>query len=279
MYTINCKGALIDLSIPKVMGIINVTPDSFYDGGKTLALLDIISQAEQMINEGATFLDVGGYSSRPGADEVSETEELRRVLPAIEALGREFPDVLISVDTFRSAVAKAAIEHGAALINDISGGKFDVAMIPTAVTLAVPYIAMHIRGTPKTMSTQTNYDNVARDVLFYFSERIAEARTAGINDIIVDPGFGFAKTRQQSFELLNNLELFQGLNVPLLVGISRKSMINKTLQTSPEGSLNGTTTLHSIALLKGASILRVHDVKEAVECVTLLQELKSSQNI
>jgi len=279
LYTINCKGALIDLSIPKVMGIINVTPDSFYDGGKTLALLDIISQAEQMINEGATFLDVGGYSSRPGADEVSETEELRRVLPAIEALGREFPDVLISVDTFRSAVAKAAIEHGAALINDISGGKFDVAMIPTAVTLAVPYIAMHIRGTPKTMSTQTNYDNVARDVLFYFSERIAEARTAGINDIIVDPGFGFAKTRQQSFELLNNLELFQGLNVPLLVGISRKSMINKTLQTSPEGSLNGTTTLHSIALLKGASILRVHDVKEAVECVTLLQELKSSQNI
>ncbi len=261
------------------MGIINVTPDSFYDGGKTMTLLDIVSQAEQMINEGATFLDVGGYSSRPGADEISEAEELKRVLPAIEAIDREFPDMLISVDTFRSTVAKKAVEHGAALINDISGGTLDKAMISTVAGLAVPYIAMHIRGTPKTMNSQTNYENVTRDVIFYFSEKIAEARANGINDIIADPGFGFAKTRQQSFEILNNLELFRQLNIPLLVGLSRKSMIYKTLQSTPENALNGTTALHSIALLKGASILRVHDVKEAVECVTLLQGFKSSGDI
>jgi dihydropteroate synthase len=274
--TLNCKGSLIDLSVPKVMGIINVTPDSFYDGGKTLGLAAILKQAEDMLSEGATFLDVGGYSSRPGASEISEAEELQRVLPAIDAILKEFPEALISIDSFRSKVAKMAVEAGAAVVNDISGGRLDSEMFATVSKLQVPLIMMHMRGTPQTMTQLTNYENVTRDVLKYFSEKIAEARAAGINDIIADPGFGFAKTREQSFELLNNLELFKQLNVPYLVGISRKSMIYKTLETSAENALNGTTALHTIALLKGASILRVHDVKEATECIKLLQLLKNN---
>ncbi len=273
--TLNCKGALIDLSVPKVMGIINATPDSFYDGGKTVALKDILKQAEHMLSEGATFLDIGGYSSRPGADDVSETEELRRILPAIEAIIKEFPKTLISVDSFRSKVAKSAVETGAAIVNDISGGTKDADMLSTVSKLKVPFIAMHMRGTPQTMTQLSDYKNVTRDVLKYFSERLAEARAAGINDIIADPGFGFAKTREQSFELLNNLELFKHLEVPYLIGVSRKSLIYKTLETTAENALNGTTALHAIALLKGASILRVHDVQEAVECVKLLQALKT----
>jgi dihydropteroate synthase len=275
--TLNCKGELIDLSIPRVMGIINATPDSFYDGGKTVVLKEILKQAERMLNEGATFLDIGGYSSRPGADDVSETEELQRVLPAIEAVIKEFPEMLISVDSFRSKVAKSAIETGAAIINDISGGTRDAEMLSTVSKLKVPFIAMHMRGTSQTMTQLTEYTNVTRDVLKYFSERLAEARAAGINDIIVDPGFGFAKTREQSFELLNNLELFKHLDVPYLVGVSRKSLIYKTLETTAANALNGTTALHTIALLKGASILRVHDVKEAVECVKLLQFLSEQE--
>ena len=271
--TLNCKGSLINLSVPKVMGIINVTPDSFYDGGKTLGLTAILKQAEDMLTEGATFLDVGGYSSRPGATEVSEAEELQRVLPAIEAILKEFPNALISIDSFRSKVAKAAVESGTVMVNDISSGTSDSEMFATISKLKVPYIMMHMRGTPQTMTQLTDYENVTRDVLKYFSEKIAGARAAGINDIIADPGFGFAKTREQSFELLSNLELFKQLDLPYLVGISRKSMIFKTLEITIENALNGTTALHSIALLKGASILRVHDVKEAVECVKLLQLL------
>jgi len=274
--TLNCKGKLIDLSVPKVMGIINATPDSFYDGGKTVVLKEILRQAELMLNEGASFLDIGGYSSRPGADDVSETEELHRVLPAIEAIIKEFPEALISVDSFRSKVAKSAVERGVAIVNDISGGTKDVNMLSTVSKLKVPFIAMHMRGTPQTMTQLTDYKNVTRDVLKYFSERLAEARAAGINDIIVDPGFGFAKTREQSFELLNNLELFKHLEVPYLIGVSRKSLIYKTLETTAENALNGTTALHAIALLKGASILRVHDVQEAVECVKLLQALETN---
>ena len=276
MHTINCKGTLIDLSIPKVMGIINTTPDSFYDGGNTVRLKDILKQAERMLIDGATFLDIGGYSSRPGASDVTETEELRRISPAIEAVIKEFPESNISIDTFRSEVAKAAIEAGAALVNDISGGTRDVDMLSVVATLQVPFIAMHMRGTSKTMTKLTDYKNVTQAVLKYFSERLAAARAAGINDIVVDPGFGFAKTRAQSFELLENLELFSHLEVPYLIGVSRKSMIYKTLETTAQNALNGTTALHAIALFKGASILRVHDVKEAVECVRLLQSVKAS---
>ncbi len=258
------------------MGIINVTPDSFYDGGKTVDLKQILTQAETMLKEGATFLDIGGYSSRPGADEVSETEELERVLPAIERILKEFPEAPISVDTFRSKVAREAVAIGAALVNDISGGSMDTVMISEASKLKVPYILMHMRGTPQTMTSLTNYDNITKDVLKYFSEKISLARAAGINDIVADPGFGFAKTREQNFELLNNLELFKQLDIPYLVGLSRKSMIYKTLETTVDEALNGTTALHSVALLKGASILRVHDVTEAVECIKLLQHLNNS---
>ncbi len=277
MYSINCTGALIDLSIPKVMGIINVTPDSFYDGGKTFETDDILAQAEQMLNEGATFLDLGGYSSRPGAAEVSQKEEMNRVIPALQALTTTFPEAKISIDTFRSAVAIEAAREGACMINDISGGQMDDAMIGTVAKLGLPYIAMHMRGTPQTMTQFSSYEQVTRDVLGYFSEKIAEANSAGINDLIVDPGFGFSKTPAHNFTLLNELELFQKLERPFLVGISRKSFIYKTLGSTPAEALNGTSALHSIALLKGASILRVHDVKEAVECARLVSELKGAR--
>jgi len=273
LQTLNCRGTLIDLSIPKVMGIINVTPDSFYDGGKTFSEKEILKQAERMLSEGATFLDVGGYSTRPGAEDISETEEIRRVVESVESMLKRFPEALISVDTFRSEVAKKAVETGAAIVNDVSGGTLDGEMYKTVAKLNVPYILMHMRGTPKTMAKLTDYKNVTVEVLKNLSEKIAMARAEGINDIIADPGFGFAKTREQSFQLLNNLELFQNLKVPILAGISRKSMIYKTLETSSDNALNGTTSLNTIALLKGASILRVHDVKEAVECVKLFSEV------
>lgn len=273
MQTLNCRGTLIDLSIPKVMGIINVTPDSFYDGGKTFSEKEILKQAERMLSEVATFLDVGGYSTRPGAEDISETEEIRRVVESVESMLKRFPEALISVDTFRSEVAKKAVETGAAIVNDVSGGTLDGEMYKTVAKLNVPYILMHMRGTPKTMAKLTDYKNVTVEVLKNLSEKIAMARAEGINDIIADPGFGFAKTREQSFQLLNNLELFQNLKVPILAGISRKSMIYKTLETSSDNALNGTTSLNTIALLKGASILRVHDVKEAVECVKLFSEV------
>ncbi len=275
MQTLNCRGNLIDLSVPKVMGIINITPDSFYDGGKTFSEKEILKQAEKMLSECATFLDVGGYSTRPGAEDISDTEEIRRVLEAIESILKRFPEALISIDTFRSEVAKKAVEAGSAIVNDVSGGILDAEMYKTVAKLKVPYILMHMRGTPKTMVKLTDYKNVTIDVLKDLAEKIVLARAEGINDIIADPGFGFAKTREQSFELLNNLQLFQNLKVPILAGVSRKSMIYKTLETSAENALNGTTSLNTIALLKGASILRVHDVKEAVECVKLFENLKS----
>lgn len=258
------------------MGIINATPDSFYDGGKTFSGNEILKQAEEMLSEGATFLDIGGYSSRPGAEEISAAEETKRVVQAIEIILKSFPKALISVDTFRSEVAQKAAEAGACLINDISGGTLDGNMFKIASKLKVPYILMHMRGTPKTMASLTDYKNVTIEVLKDLSEKIAIARGEGINDIIIDPGFGFAKKRTQSFQLMNNLELFQNLGVPLLAGVSRKSMVYKTLKTSAENALNGTTSLNTIALLKGASILRVHDVKEALECIVLNQNLKKN---
>lgn len=273
MQTLNCRGNLIDLSVPKVMGIINVTPDSFYDGGKTFSEKEILKQAEKMLSEGATFLDVGGYSTRPGAEDISETEEIRRAVEAVESMLKRFPEALISVDTFRSEVAKKAVEAGATMVNDVSGGTLDAEMYNIVAKLKVPYVLMHMRGTPKTMAKLTDYKNVTLEVLKDLAEKIALARAVGINDIVADPGFGFAKTREQSFQLLNNLQLFQNLKVPILAGVSRKSMIYKTLETSAENALNGTTSLNTIALLKGASILRVHDVKEAVECVKLRGEV------
>lgn len=270
IMTINCKGQLIDLSTPKVMGILNLTPDSFYDGGKYKDESSVLKHVEKMIDEGAIFIDVGAYSSRPNAEDISESEELWRILPIIEMIVKEFPDALISIDTFRSTIAKNCIEAGACIINDISAGKLDDKMFQTVASLHVPYIMMHMKGTPKTMQKLANYNNLFKEILFYFSERIAAARTLGIVDLIVDPGFGFAKTIDQNYELLNHLELFKILELPLLAGLSRKSMVYKPLNLSSKEALNGTTILNTIALQKGAAILRVHDVKEAVECVKLI---------
>ena len=273
--TINCNGKLIDLTSPKVMGILNVTPNSFFDGGKLTNEKAIFVKVEKMLSEGATFIDIGGYSSKPSAEFVLEEEELQRLVPVIKDVVKEFPDVIISVDTFRSKVAQEAIESGAAIINDISAGNLDTKMMETVAKLQVPYIMMHMKGTPQTMQSLAKYENIVKEMLFYFSQKIAQARSLGINDLILDPGFGFAKTVEQNFEVLSKLELFQMTELPLLVGVSRKSMIYKTLETTAEFALNGTTSLNTISLLKGAKILRVHDVKEAVECVKLHQQLHS----
>ncbi|MCC1484445.1 dihydropteroate synthase [Winogradskyella immobilis] len=273
--TINCKGQLIDLSTPKVMGILNVTPDSFYDGGIYKNESELLRQVETMLNEGATFIDVGGYSSRPGADEVSLDEELKRVVPIVELIIKHFPDTIISVDTFRSEVAKKSIVAGAAIVNDISAGHLDENMLTTIGQLSVPYIMMHLKGTPQTMNQHTGYDDLVKDILFYFSERIAAAHKVQIKDIIIDPGFGFSKTLEQNYQLLNNLNLLDIANKPVSAGVSRKSMIYKTLNISAKSALNGTTALNMIALQHGASILRVHDVKEAMECITLHNQLKA----
>ncbi|MFD1063965.1 dihydropteroate synthase [Winogradskyella litorisediminis] len=274
--TINCKGQLIDLSQPKVMAVLNVTPDSFYDGGSYKDENSILYQVEKHLYAGATFIDVGGYSSRPGADFVSEDEEFKRVVPVVELILKHFPESLISIDTFRSEVAKQTIEAGAAIINDISAGKLDEKMIETVGNLGVPYIMMHMRGNPKTMQKQTDYQDLIKDINFYFAEQIALAHKAKINDIIIDPGFGFAKTLEQNFKILNKLNLLKIADKPILAGVSRKSMIYKTLNTSAKEALNGTTALNMIALQNGASILRVHDVKEAVECVSLYQQLQAN---
>ncbi|MFI0491039.1 dihydropteroate synthase [Flavobacterium sp.] len=267
--TINCKGQLIDLSIPKVMGILNVTPNSFFDGGKYKNESEILSQVEKMLNDGATFIDIGAYSSKPNADFVSEEEELQRIVPIVNLILENFPETLISIDTFRSEVAQACIENGAAIINDISAGNLDDKMLETIAKYNVPYIMMHMRGTPKTMQIMTNYENIVKEMLFYFSEKVAKARSLGINDLILDPGFGFAKIVEQNYEVLQKMELFNTLELPILVGFSRKSMIYKSLNSIAEEALNGTTVLNTLALTKGAKILRVHDVKEAMECVTL----------
>lgn len=271
--TINCKGNLIDVSTPKVMGIMNLTPDSFFDGGKYKNAGDVLSQVHNMLNQGATFIDVGAYSSKPNAKYISEPEELKRIIPIIQTIINEFPEILLSVDTFRSQVAKESILAGAAMINDISAGKLDTNMLEVVGNLNVPYIMMHMRGSPQTMQSLTEYELLIKDILFYFSERLSEAKKHHITDIIIDPGFGFAKTREQNFELLKHLEHFKILEKLLLVGVSRKSMIYKTLKNTAKESLNGTTILNTIALQKGANILRVHDVKEAMESIALTNEM------
>lgn len=271
---INCKGKLIELSVPRVMGILNCTTDSFYDGARYNNEQAIVAQAAKMLAEGADFIDIGAYSSRPNAKFISEAEELERIVPAVNAVLKQFPDALLSVDTFRASVAKACIEAGAAIVNDISAGLLDENMLPTVGRLKVPYIMMHMRGNPKTMQSLTEYDDIVSDMLLYFSKQIAAARANGIDDIIIDPGFGFAKTLEQNYEVLSKLELFKITGLPLLAGMSRKSMIYKLLGISAQEALNGTTALNTVALMKGASILRVHDVKEAVETVRIISQLE-----
>lgn len=252
------------------MGILNVTPDSFFDGGKYKDESQLLNQAEIMLSQGATFIDVGAYSSKPNAEFVTEDEELKRAVPVVELLLKHFPEAVISVDTFRAKVAAACIESGAAIINDIAAGLLDDNMIATVGKYKVPYIMMHMRGTPQTMTTLTHYEDIVGEMLKYFAERIDIARKHGIDDIIIDPGFGFAKTLEQNYEVMNKLELFSTITgLPLLSGISRKSMIYKVLGTTPQEALNGTTVLNTISLVKGAKILRVHDVKEAMETVKL----------
>lgn len=272
---INCKGQLIDLSIPKVMGILNVTPNSFFDGGKYKNEEAILSQADKMLSEGATFVDIGAYSSKPSAEFVSEQEEIDRIVPAIKLILKHFPEALLSIDTFRAEVAKASIENGAAIINDIAAGELDDKMFDVIADYNVPYIMMHMRGNPQTMQSMTQYGDIVKEMLFYFSEKVKRARSLGINDLILDPGFGFAKTTDQNYEVLQKMELFNLLELPVLAGVSRKSMIYKTLGNTAQEALNGTTVLNTIALTKGAKILRVHDVKEAVECVTLFDKIGS----
>jgi len=270
---INCKGQLIDLSIPKVMGILNVTPNSFFDGGKYKNEDEIILQVDKMLFDGATFVDIGAYSSKPSAEFVSEQEEIDRIVPVIELILKHFPKTLLSIDTFRAEVAKISIENGAAIINDISAGELDEKMFAVIAQYNVPYIMMHMRGNPQTMPGLTHYDDIIKEILLYFSKKVKKARSLGINDLILDPGFGFAKTTNQNYEVLQKMELFNLLELPVLAGVSRKSMIYKTLNNTPQEALNGTTVLNTIALTKGAKILRVHDVKEAMECVTLFNKM------
>lgn len=273
MKSLHIKGQLVDLRVPVVMGILNITPDSFFEGSRVSTESQILKQTEKMLAEGATFIDVGGYSSRPGAEDISIPEECSRVLKAVNAIVKEFPKALISIDTFRSEVAIQGIQAGAVIINDISAGELDPKMFETVASFRVPYIAMHMRGNPKTMSNLTVYQNLTREITSYFADKINRLKALGVNDIIIDPGFGFAKTIDQNFELLAHLEFFKNLERPVLVGLSRKSMIWKTLGTTPENALNGTTALNMTALLKGANILRVHDVKLAVEVIKLYSKL------
>jgi dihydropteroate synthase len=269
--TLNLRGDVIDLSYPIVMGILNVTPDSFYDGGFHNDELRMLEKVGHMLTDGATIIDIGGYSSRPGAREVSEEEEIRRVVPAIRAIMKEYPDAYVSVDTFRSAVAEAAVSEGAVMVNDISAGSLDGKMFATVGKLKVAYVLMHMRGNPQTMQTLTGYDNILLEVIDFFQKKINELREYKVKDIIIDPGFGFAKTVDQNYDLLKHLNYFRLLNLPVLAGMSRKSMIYKKLNTTSEKALNGTTALNAIALMNRVSILRVHDVSEALEAITLFK--------
>jgi dihydropteroate synthase len=272
--TLNIGGKLLDLSTPQVMGILNVTPDSFYSGSRVLQVEDAYMKAERMISEGASILDLGGHSTRPGADAVSEEEELKRVLPIVELIQKHFPNAIISIDTFRSTVARQAVAAGAHIVNDIAGGNLDPLMFETVAALNVPYILMHSRGTPQTMKELNHYENLVTDVLRELQAKIYQLQQLGVKDIVADMGFGFAKNADQNYVLLNELKAFQVLNVPLLIGVSRKSMIWRKLNITADQSLNGTTVLNTIALMNGANILRVHDVKEAVEAVKLVQLLQ-----
>lgn len=272
---LNAGGRLLDLEVPKVMGIINVTPDSFYEGSRFSSEKEIAEAAARMVADGADILDVGGYSSRPGAADISPEEEWGRVLQALKVIRKEFPDTAVSIDTFRAEIARRAVgDYGAAMINDISGGEADKQMFDTVSRLNVPYILMHMRGNPRTMQQNTEYDDVVADILRWFAPKIVSLRSAGVKDIILDPGFGFSKTVSQNFEILKRLREFSVAGLPVLAGLSRKTTVWKTLGITPGESLNGTTVLNTAALLNGADILRVHDVKEAMEAVKLVSRLK-----
>ncbi len=273
MFTLNCKGRLLIIDEPVVMGIINITPDSFYSDSRKRLLNDVLLQAEKMLNDGAAILDIGGQSTRPASEVVGIEEELSRVIPAIDAINRRFPESFISIDTYYSKVAAEAVNAGAAMVNDISSGTLDEQMIQAVASLRVPYIAMHMKGTPQTMQQQAHYEDIILEVLDFFIKKTEECHQAGINDIIIDAGFGFAKTIAHNFTLLKNLSVFKMLQKPLLAGLSRKATVYKTLGITPEEALNGTTVLNTIALLNGADIIRVHDVKEAVEAIKLVREL------
>jgi dihydropteroate synthase len=271
--TLNLKGELIDLSRPCVMGILNLTPDSFYGNSRINSVDQALERAENCLKEGAAFIDIGAYSSRPGADEVSTDEELNRIIPAVAAISRRFPEAKLSIDTFRAKVARESVEAGAHLVNDISGGELDEQMFETVASLKTPYILMHMKGSPQTMQQSPVYNNIGLDVVDYFENKINVLKQLGVNDIILDPGFGFAKTISHNYELLNRLQNLDIFGLPLLAGFSRKSMIYKFLGISPEEALNGTTVLNTIALQKGVSILRVHDVKAAMECISLVEKV------
>jgi len=269
---INCKGKLIDISSPKVMGVLNLTPDSFYDGNKFDNEKKILNQVEKMLNDGATFIDIGAYSSRPGATHISEDQEKSRIIGTVELLITEFPDANLSIDTFRSSIADECLNAGASIINDITASEYDSEILKIAHKHNAPYVMMHMKGMPQDMMKQNKYDNLIKDIIYYFSKKIEAARTAKVNDIIIDPGFGFSKNIDQNYDILKNLGLLKSLDLPILVGLSRKSMIYKLLKTTPELALNGTTSLNTIALLNGAKILRVHDVKEAMECIKITNQ-------
>ena len=271
MFSFNCKGRLFQLTRPMVMGIINVTPDSFFERSRAGNDTGVMLAAEKMVTEGASILDIGGQSTRPGSSRIAASEELKRILPAIDKIHRHFPEIILSVDTYHAAVAKEAVATGAAIINDISGGSMDPEMIHTVAVLGVPYICMHMRGEPATMQQQAHYDHVTREVLDFFIRKTDELKKAGINDVLIDPGFGFGKTIEHNFRLLKELSAFKMLEKPIVVGLSRQSTIYKTQGVPVEAALNGSTVLHTLALLNGANILRVHDVKEAVEIIKLLE--------
>ncbi len=275
--TLNCGGKIINLSSPLVMGIMNITPDSFYDGGRYKHPFDAIKLAEKMLQEGAGILDLGAASSRPGAGHIDPKTEQERLMPALKAVIKQFPEAIISVDTYHSTTARLAIEAGAHMINDISAGRIDNKMFATMAELQAPYAIMHMQGTPANMQDKPQYNDVVREVAAFFSERITKLKSMGVHDIIIDPGFGFGKTLQHNYALLNKLDFFNIIGLPILVGLSRKSMINKVLGTKPTEALNGSTVLNTIALEKGADILRVHDVKEAVEAIKIVEYYKQSR--
>ncbi len=273
-FTLNCGGRLLAIDHPIIMGILNLTPDSFYDGGRYNTKKNILNRVEQILSEGAEIIDIGAFSSRPGSEKVSSQEESQRLFPALQIIRKKYPDTIISVDTYRSEIAKKTVsDFGVQLINDISAGEMDENMFQTMASLKVPYIMMHMLGTPKNMQKNPHYDNLMQDISDYFAKKIEELRFLGLNDIILDPGFGFGKTIDQNYELLKRLHEFKIFEFPLLVGLSRKSMIYKYLDTTPQEALNGTSVLHTIALLNGAHILRVHDVRQAMETIKLVQKI------
>ena len=278
MKSINCKGRMIDFEVPKVMGILNVTPNSFYDGGRHNSIDKLLAQTAQMLAEGAAIIDVGAYSTQPNAPFVSEEEELQRIVPVITELVTAFPDIVLSIDTFRAQVAAHTLEAGAAIINDVSAGFLDPDMLHVVGSYKAPYIMMHMKGTPQNMQQFTDYEDVMHDMIYYFSERVEAAHKHGITDLILDPGFGFSKTLDQNYEVLNKLDLLHAFDLPVLSALSRKSMIYKFFKYSSAEALNGTTVLNTLSLMKGAHLLRVHDVKEAVECVRLYEKTTKLSN-